>query len=69
VIPFSQHLQSSITVPANGRFTWHVNPSWRPSQHATAHLREAWTISCGRTETTVSVARGATAAVDLGRCR
>ena len=57
-------------MPANGRFTWHVNPSWRPSQHASAHLREAYTLSCGkRGETTVSVARGATATVDLGRCR
>ncbi len=69
VLPFQQAIASSISVPANGRFTWHVNPSWRPSQHASAHVREAWTISCGRSDTTVSVARGATATVDLSRCR
>jgi carboxypeptidase T len=70
VLPFEQRQSSTITVPADGRFTWHVNPSWRPSQHASAHLRESWTISCGkRSETTVSVARGATATVDLSRCK
>ena len=36
-----------MTVPASGRFTWHVNPSLRPSQYASAHLNESWTITCG----------------------
>ena len=36
-----------MTMPASGRFTWHVNPSLRPSQYASAHLNESWTITCG----------------------
>jgi carboxypeptidase T len=60
-------------VPASGRFTWHVNPSLRPSQYASAHLDEAWTITCGpgnsgaKRTLEVTVARGGTAFADMSR--
>jgi carboxypeptidase T len=62
-----------MTVPRSGYFVWHVNPSLRPSQYATAHLDEAWTLTCGRgwrkeTER-IEVARGAVARADLKRCK
>ena len=49
------HLESSMVVPANGQFTWDVNPSIRPTpafeadgEHAGPHgfLQESWTITC-----------------------
>jgi carboxypeptidase T len=65
--------ESTIDLPSNGKFSWHVNPSVRPSQYATAHLPEAWTISCtpsrGSSQTVeVVVARGEAAEVDLKAC-
>jgi len=71
VTSFPHQLRTSMTVPRSGRFTWHVNPSVRPSQYASAHLDESWTIACGwRTRPLeVTVRRGETAYVDLRRCR
>jgi hypothetical protein len=65
--------RTEIDVPANGKFTWHVNPSVRPSQYASAHLPEAWTVVCTprrgvRQTVEVLVERGAAAEVDLKRC-
>jgi carboxypeptidase T len=65
--------ESTIDVPPNGKFSWHVNPSPRPSRYATAHLPEAWTITCtprrGRSQTVeVVVERGEAAEVDLKAC-
>jgi carboxypeptidase T len=74
VTAFPHQLRSTMTVPASGRFTWHVNPSVRPSQYATAHLDESWTISCGLAESgtrrtvEVTVRRGESAFADLSRC-
>ncbi|MCL4215234.1 MAG: hypothetical protein KJZ74_15115 [Gemmatimonadales bacterium] len=67
-------LTSSLTVPAGrDRVTWHVNPSLRPSQKSSEHLRESWTVTCARNGATqraqVTVARGERAAVDLSACR
>jgi carboxypeptidase T len=74
VTSLPHELRSTMTVPASGRFTWHVNPSLRPSQYATAHLDESWTITCGPGNTgegrtvEVTVERGGTALADLSRC-
>jgi carboxypeptidase T len=74
VTSLPHELRSTMTVPASGRFTWHVNPSLRPSQYASAHLDESWTISCGpgnsgATRTVeVTVARGESAFADMSRC-
>jgi hypothetical protein len=38
-------LESSITVPASGRYTWAVNPSTRPLA-LLAGQTEAWTLTC-----------------------
>ena len=67
-------LSSTLKVPAGrDRVTWHVNPSVRPSQHAQAHLSEAWTVTCalnGATKSVnVTVTRGKSAEVDLSACR
>lgn len=40
-----QRYTSALTVPASGRFTWHVNPSQRPLALLTDR-RERWTVSC-----------------------
>ena len=40
-----EHLESSLTVPAGGRYTWHVNPSTRPLE-LLAGRSESWTLSC-----------------------
>jgi carboxypeptidase T len=69
VSSFPMRLQSTMTVPASGHFRWHVNPSERPSQYASAHLDEAWTITCGPARAVeVTVERGGTAEVDMSRC-
>lgn len=73
-IPVPTAIVSTLVVPAGqSAVEWHVNPSLRPSQHAQEHLNEAWTVTCsqaGRTQTTtVTVARGARASVDLSACR
>jgi carboxypeptidase T len=72
VTSFPHELETTMRVPKSGSFTWHVNPSVRPSQYASAHLPEAWTITCGRgrsRETVrVTVERGQAASVDLRGC-
>jgi Zinc carboxypeptidase len=49
------HLETSITVPASGQFTWHVNPSVRPvpafeadGEHAgpRGFFQESYTLTC-----------------------
>jgi carboxypeptidase T len=66
--------RSRMVVPESGRFEWHVNPSVRPSQYASEHLPETWTISCGpgnsgeKRTVQVTVRRGEQAAADLSRC-
>ncbi len=57
-------LDTTLTVPAGGRYEWHVNPSKRP---LFANSSEAWTMTCesssGRVlgSALVDVARGARA--------
>ena len=74
VTSLPHELRSTMTVPASGRFTWHVNPSLRPSQYASVHLNELWTITCGpgnsgaQRTVRVRVARSATAFADMSRC-
>ena len=54
-----ESLNSSIVVPASGRFEWHVNPSGRPLAPG-----ETWTLTCELPEGTVvhtqqiAIARG-----------
>ena len=56
------HLESSMTVPANGKFTWDVNPSVRPQsayyadgEHTgpNGFVNESWTITCTAADGTV----------------
>ncbi|HWK28380.1 MAG TPA: M14 family zinc carboxypeptidase [Solirubrobacter sp.] len=57
-------LKSTLTVPADGRFEWHVNPSLRPSQYDDRFIDESYTLTCtapgGQVleTTTVRLARG-----------
>lgn len=48
VLPVDDRVETTMTVPAGGRFAWHVNPSDRPSQAATANVKETWSLSCRR---------------------
>jgi carboxypeptidase T len=66
-------LDTTMTVPAGGSYTWHTNPSTRPitvQQGGT----EAWTLTCERPtgqvlETRqVTVARGASVTANLTTC-
>jgi carboxypeptidase T len=74
VTSLPHELRSTMTVPASGRFTWHVNPSLRPSQYASAHLDESWTITCGpgksgaKRTLEVIVRRAGAAFADMSRC-
>ncbi len=67
-IAVPEALDSTITVPASGRYSWHVNPSKRP---LFASSSEAWAMTCedgsGRVLETarVDVARGARAVQDF----
>jgi hypothetical protein len=62
-------VETTMTVPADGRFEWHVGPSTRPYVRARG-ATEAWTLTCenaagavvGRTD--VVVGRGETAQID-----
>ncbi len=54
-IPVATHLESSMTVPASGKFTWDVNPSIRPQsayyadgEHTgpNGFINESYTITC-----------------------
>ncbi len=40
-----EHLESTLTVPASGSWTWAVNPSTRPVK-LLAKETEAWTLTC-----------------------
>ena len=40
-----------ITVPANGKFEWHVNPSLRPSQYTDQFIDESYTLDLHRAPT------------------
>ena len=57
----------TLTVPANGRFEWHVNPSLRASQYSSAFIDESYVLTCTAADgtvletTTVRIARGETA--------
>ncbi len=61
---FPNAIKTTLTVPANGRFEWHVNPSLRPSQYTDKFIDEAWQLSCTAPDgtiletTTVKIARG-----------
>ncbi len=59
-----EHLETSLRVPAGGRFSWHVNPSTRPVA-AVAGRTEAWTLSCRGDARRVVARRGRTTTVRL----
>jgi hypothetical protein len=74
IVKQPMELTSTTVVPkGNGPFLWHVNPSSRPSQHGQELIAEQWTVSCklkGKPiSVAVTVARGAKAKVDLGKCQ
>jgi carboxypeptidase T len=62
--PFPNAIEASITVPASGKFEWHVNPSLRPSQYTDQFVDESYTLTCTAPDgtaletTTVKIARG-----------
>ena len=66
-------LESTLVVPASGAYTWHVNPSTRPTVVAEGGT-ESWILTCERPDGTVSetkqvtVARGASATANLTTC-
>ncbi len=62
----TQRFGSALTVPASGRFVWHVNPSVRPLA-AMAGRREAWKVSCLTETRKIVLRRGDDKSVDL-RC-
>src|SRR4051812_29137116 len=61
---FPNAIKTTLTVPASGRFEWHVNPSLRPSQYTDQFVDEAWQLSCTAPDgttldtTTIKIARG-----------
>jgi hypothetical protein len=61
---FPNAINTSLTVPATGRFEWHVNPSLRPSQYSDQFVDEAYVLTCTVPDgtvletTTVKIARG-----------
>ena len=68
------HLESSITVPASGRFSWNVNPSVRPNPPYRAEgmvpgpngfLQESWTLTCTLPDGTVAETKSIT--IDKGQ--
>ena len=68
------HLESSITVPANGQFSWNVNPSVRPNPPYRAEgmvpgpngfLQESWTLTCTLPDGTVAETKSIT--IDKGQ--
>ena len=67
----SYRIQTELTVPASGAYTWDVVPSTRPDVYADGHPpQEAWTMTCQRAGQARSVAqqvligRGQTKSVD-----
>lgn len=67
-----QEITTTMTVPADGMVEWHVGPSLRPDQRTSSLLEEAWTLSCGEGDDTVStevvIGRGEVVDVDLSGC-
>jgi hypothetical protein len=67
--PTSERFDTTIEVPASGRFEWHVNQSSRPLVPG-----ERWTLTCERPEGAVlaaqdvAIARGQAQELDLGAC-
>jgi hypothetical protein len=67
----ADHLDTTLTVPPDGNFVWHVNPSTRPFERQVGRT-EAWTLTCETPDGAVAerveivVWRGQTATVDLG---
>lgn len=63
-------LETTMTVPAGGTYTWHTNPSTRPAVVQQGGT-ESWTLTCerpaGQVQETrpITVARGATATANL----
>ena len=79
-IPVPTHLESSMTVPASGKFTWDVNPSLRPQsayyadgEHTgpNGFVNESYTITCTAPDGTlletnhITVDKGQTAVASL----
>src|SRR5205085_12559527 len=64
------HVDTTLTVPTEGRFVWNVGPSTRPFERR-AGRTEAWTLTCETPDgqvlerRDVVVWRGQTATVDL----
>lgn len=57
-----EHLETRLTVPASGRYTWHVNPSTRPLE-ILAGRTEAWTLSYLAADGAVLQSRQVTVAI------
>ncbi|MGH3712776.1 MAG: M14 family metallopeptidase [Micromonosporaceae bacterium] len=70
---FPDTLETTLVVPAGGAYTWHTNPSTRPIAQQQGKT-ESWTLTCERPDGTVletqqvTVARGASATVNLNAC-
>jgi hypothetical protein len=68
-----ERLNTTLVVPANGQFVWHVNQSTRPIAEQEGKT-EAWTLTCERPEGTVRLTqslvidRGQTRALSLRAC-
>jgi hypothetical protein len=67
--PTSERFDTTMEVPASGRFDWHVNQSSRPLVPG-----ERWTLTCERPERNVqatqevAIARGQALELDLSAC-
>ncbi|RKN49729.1 peptidase M14 [Micromonospora costi] len=74
VLPSDLRIESTMRVPDNGRFEWHVLPSLRQSQQSSTLLRESWVVSCrnpaGKIHRSVrvTIGRGETKAIDMSGC-
>src|SRR4051812_22449003 len=61
---FPNAIKTTLTVPASGKFEWHVNPSLRPSQYTDQFIDESYALTCTAPDgtvletTTVKIARG-----------
>jgi carboxypeptidase T len=62
ILELDDYVETTMKVPASGRFTWHVGPSTRPWV-AKDGGSEAWTFECLRADGTVLAQR----AVTVGR--
>jgi carboxypeptidase T len=74
VITSGKTIETTMRVPLDGEFEWHVLPSLRQSQSSSTLLQESWTVSCtgwdGEVAQTwdVTIARGQTVDLDLSAC-